>query len=147
MIGTLDSLIDSPRLLLLFLLVMWLCWNSARLSPQARGSGLITKLWARRDAPEESDVEGLRATKRKRVRAETLAAMDCVAVARTSVSVNELIVRNAPGSDLRCRIDWVTWAFLVVPKLAAWPMLFLPSFITRCRADRISTAIAVDQCR
>jgi hypothetical protein len=36
-IGTLDSLIDSPRLLLLFLLVMWLCWNSARLSPQARG--------------------------------------------------------------------------------------------------------------
>lgn len=36
-IGSLDSLIDSPRLLLLFLLVMWLCWNSARLSPQARG--------------------------------------------------------------------------------------------------------------
>lgn len=37
-IGTLDSLIDSPRLLLLFLLVMWLCWNSARLlSPPARG--------------------------------------------------------------------------------------------------------------
>lgn len=30
-IGTLDSLIDSPRLLLLFLLVMWLCWNNAKL--------------------------------------------------------------------------------------------------------------------
>ena len=26
-IGTLDSLVDSPRLLLLFLLVMWLCWS------------------------------------------------------------------------------------------------------------------------
>lgn len=32
-IGTLDSLVDSPRLLLLFLLVIWMCWNSARLPP------------------------------------------------------------------------------------------------------------------
>ena len=31
LIGALDSLIDSPRLLLLFLLVMWLCWRSASL--------------------------------------------------------------------------------------------------------------------
>lgn len=116
--------------------------------PRRRGDkGHITKSWARRDAPEESDVEGLRATKRKSVRAETLAAMDCVAVARTTVSVNKVIARNAPGSNLRCWIYWVTWAFLVVPKLAAWPMLFLPSFVTGCRAERVSTAIAVDQCR
>jgi hypothetical protein len=31
-IGTLDSLVDSPRLLLLFLLVIWMCWSCSRLS-------------------------------------------------------------------------------------------------------------------
>lgn len=35
-IGTLDSLVDSPRLLLLFLLVIWLCWSSPSL-PRLRG--------------------------------------------------------------------------------------------------------------
>lgn len=37
MIGILDSLVDSPRLLLLFLLVMWFCWNIARLPSPIRG--------------------------------------------------------------------------------------------------------------
>ena len=35
-IGTLDSLIDSPRLLLLFLIVIWLCWSSTRLFSSVR---------------------------------------------------------------------------------------------------------------
>lgn len=35
-IGTLDSLVDSPRLLLLFLLVIWMCWRCARLSLPTR---------------------------------------------------------------------------------------------------------------
>ena len=34
-IGTLDSLVDSPRLLLLFLLVIWMCWNCSILSRPA----------------------------------------------------------------------------------------------------------------
>lgn len=36
-IGALDSLIDSPRLLLLFLLVIWLCWSSTKLFGSVRG--------------------------------------------------------------------------------------------------------------
>ena len=39
-IGTLDSLIDSPRLLLLFLLVLWLCWRCTNL-PRPRGPFLL----------------------------------------------------------------------------------------------------------
>ncbi|MBL8419483.1 MAG: hypothetical protein JNK92_02500 [Dechloromonas sp.] len=35
-IGTVDSLVDSPRLLLLFLLVIWMCWRCARLSLPTR---------------------------------------------------------------------------------------------------------------
>ena len=39
-IGTLDSLIDSPRLLLLCLLVLWLSWNSGKVAPaDARALG------------------------------------------------------------------------------------------------------------
>ncbi len=44
-IGALDSLIDSPRLLLLFLLVIWLCWSSARLFSSERSLQVSKELF------------------------------------------------------------------------------------------------------
>ncbi|MBK7646025.1 MAG: hypothetical protein IPJ12_02320 [Betaproteobacteria bacterium] len=52
-IGAMDSLIDSPRLLLLFLLVIWLCWSCA--SPPKLKGDFITR---KKDSNASKSIEG-----------------------------------------------------------------------------------------